>query len=51
MLEFDRTPNPIRDELAVDPIVNEGTAVSVPDGPGLGIEIDGDVLERFRTDN
>ncbi|MFC7008638.1 mandelate racemase/muconate lactonizing enzyme family protein [Halalkalicoccus salilacus] len=49
MLEFDRTPNPIRDELAVDPIVNEGTDVPVPDGPGLGIEIDSDVLERFRT--
>jgi D-galactarolactone cycloisomerase len=49
MLEFDRTPNPIRDELAVDPIVNEGTDVPVPDGPGRGKEIDSDVLERFRT--
>lgn len=50
MLEFDRTPNPIRDELAVDPIVNEGTSVPVPNGPGLGIEISEDVLERFRID-
>lgn len=50
MLEFDRTPNPIRDELAVDPIVNEGTSVAVPGGPGLGVEIDHDVLERFRVD-
>lgn len=50
MLEFDRTPNPIRSELAVDPIVNEGTFVPVPEGTGLGIEIDQDVLERFRTD-
>ncbi|MDL5363472.1 mandelate racemase/muconate lactonizing enzyme family protein [Halalkalicoccus sp. NIPERK01] len=50
MLEFDRTPNPIRDELAVDPIVNEGASVAVPGGPGLGIEIDHGVLERFRVD-
>ena len=50
MLEFDRTPNPIRSELAVDPIVNEGTFVPVPEGAGLGIGIDQDVLKRFRTD-
>ena len=49
-LEFDRTPNPIREDLAADPIRNEGTEVPVPDGPGLGIEIDGGTLERFRTD-
>jgi len=50
MLEFDRTPNPIREDLAVDPIENEGNEVPVPDGPGLGVEIDPDTLERFRTD-
>lgn len=50
MLEFDRTPNPIRSELATDPIVNEGTFVPVPNGPGLGIEVDEDVLESFRVD-
>jgi len=49
-LEFDRTPNPIREDLAVDPIRNEGAAVPVPDGPGLGIEIDRETLDRFRTD-
>lgn len=49
-VEFDRTPNPIRDDLAVDPIRNEGTSVPVPDGPGLGIEIDHETLDRFRTD-
>ncbi len=49
-LEFDRTPNPIREDLAVDPIRNEGTRVPVPDGPGLGIEIDRETLDRFRCD-
>jgi len=50
MLEFDRTPNPIREELAVDPITNDGATVPIPDGPGLGIEIDPETLDRFRID-
>jgi len=49
MLEFDRTPNPIREELAVDPIRNDGSTVPVPGGPGLGVEVDRDTLERFRV--
>lgn len=50
MLEFDRTPNPIREDLAADPIENDGDVVSIRDEPGLGIEIDEAVLESFRTD-
>jgi D-galactarolactone cycloisomerase len=50
MLEFDRTPNPIREDLATEPIVNEGNAIPIPDGPGLGIEIDEDVLDAFWQD-
>lgn len=50
MLEFDRTPNPIRDDLAVDPVTNDGSTVPIPEGPGLGVEIDGAVLDRFRID-
>jgi D-galactarolactone cycloisomerase len=50
MFEFDRTPNPLREELPSEPIENDGMVVPVPDGPGIGIEIDPDTLERFRTD-
>ncbi|QLG63459.1 mandelate racemase/muconate lactonizing enzyme family protein [Halorarum salinum] len=50
MLEFDRTPNPIRDELAVDPVELDGTSVPIPDRPGIGVEIDPDVLAEFRAD-
>ena len=50
MLEFDRTPNPIREGLAVDPITNDGNSVPIPDAPGLGIEIDEGTLAEFRTD-
>ena len=49
MLEFDRTENPIRDELPVEPFENDGPLVHVPDRPGIGVEIDEDVLERFRA--
>lgn len=50
MLEFDRTPNPIRDDIAVDPVSRQGNTVSIPDTPGIGVEIDSDVLESFRSD-
>lgn len=50
MLEFDRTPNPIREDLAVNPITNDGDVVSIRDEPGLGIEIDETVLESFRKE-
>ena len=48
MLEFDRTEHPIRQTLLTQPIEHEGGHVAVPTGPGLGIEIDRDALERFR---
>ena len=47
LLEFDRTPNPIRDELVADPVTNDEDTVTIPDRPGLGINIDESVLERF----
>jgi len=49
MLEFDRTEHPIRQALLVTPIEHSGGIVSVPDGPGLGIEIDRDALSRFKV--
>ncbi len=49
-LEFDRTPNPLREELAEPTIENEGAMVPVPDGPGLGIDIEPETIERFRLD-
>jgi D-galactarolactone cycloisomerase len=49
MLEFEQTPNPLRDELAREPIVQREGIVAVPRGPGLGIEIDRAVLERYKV--
>jgi D-galactarolactone cycloisomerase len=47
MLEFDRTEHPIRQSLLVQPIEHTKGVVQVPDGPGLGIEVDREALARF----
>jgi D-galactarolactone cycloisomerase len=47
MLELDRTEHPIRMALLTQPIEHVGGIVQIPDGPGLGIEIDRDTLTRF----
>lgn len=49
MLEFDRTEHPIRQALLTSSIEHKNGRVAIPDGPGLGIEIDRDALERFRV--
>jgi L-alanine-DL-glutamate epimerase-like enolase superfamily enzyme len=48
VLEFDQTPNALRDELLVDPLdVELDGTFQVPGGPGLGIELDLDSIERY----
>jgi D-galactarolactone cycloisomerase len=48
LLEFDVTENPFRDDVVVgDPFALRDGCVRVPDGPGLGIEIDEDSLPRY----
>ena len=36
--------------IVTTPIEHEDGVVQIPDGPGLGIEIDRAALERFRVD-
>ncbi len=47
ILEFDRTDNPFRQAVVKTPVEHEGGVVSIPAGPGLGIEIDRDALAEF----
>lgn len=52
MLEYDGSDQqPLRDELLRDPIFDwdhlENGCLRVPDGPGLGIEIDESVFEKY----
>lgn len=47
LLEYDMSENALRTELAREPIRHREGIVDVPQGPGLGIEIDRDVLQRY----
>lgn len=47
VMEFDQTPNPIRNDLASICFEQSGGFVEVPSGPGLGLSIDESVLDRF----
>jgi D-galactarolactone cycloisomerase len=47
MLEFDVAENPFREELPTKPFQLEDGYVAVPTGPGLGIEIDEDVVKKY----
>ncbi len=49
MLEFDRTEHPIRRAILAEPIEHRSGVVTVPQGPGLGIDIDRQAIERFRA--
>ena len=48
---MDRNPYPLRDELLTQKIDIEADGlVSVPQGPGLGIELNQDVFEAYRAE-
>lgn len=47
ILEFDRTPNPFRQAVLTRAIEHTDGEVAVPEGPGLGIEIDRTALAAF----
>src|SRR3954466_12145834 len=50
MLEFDRTEHPIRQAVLKQPIEHKNGIVQVPNGPGLGIDIDREALARFAAE-
>lgn len=47
LLEFDRSEHPFRQAILTAPIEHDSGIVKVPDGPGLGIEIDRTALKTF----
>jgi len=47
-LEFNVTDNPLRTDLLVDPIRPRDGFLTVPEQPGLGIELNEDTIERYR---
>ena len=49
VMEFDRTPSGIREGISAEPFDQQDGFVSVPTGPGLGIDIDEDAVRRMAT--
>ncbi|GEK74476.1 MULTISPECIES: mandelate racemase/muconate lactonizing enzyme family protein [Halomonas] len=47
IMEFDRTTNPFRQAVVEAPLEHRDGVMRIPDGPGLGIAIDRDALQRF----
>ena len=47
VMEFDRTPSEIRESLMESPFAQVDGYLAVPEGPGLGIEIDEDAVRRL----
>ena len=49
VFEYDRSSHPFRQHLITEPIQQQGGWVTIPDGPGLGVEIDRAALEKYRV--
>jgi D-galactarolactone cycloisomerase len=49
MVEVDRTGNPFIDSLGVSPLHFDDGRLRLPDAPGLGIELDPEVIARYRV--
>ena len=56
MLEFDTTDNKFRDDLLADPLDIQGQVkanngrVTIPTGPGIGVEPDRDFITHYKID-
>jgi D-galactarolactone cycloisomerase len=49
LLEYEQTFNPFRDQLAKEPIVHQGGFVQVSNKPGLGVDVDRAILDKYRV--
>ncbi len=49
VIEYDRTHNPLRDELLVENFSLVDGHLPVPQAPGLGITIDETMLSKYET--
>lgn len=46
-LEYERTENPFRDQLATTPVSVVDGVVGIPEGPGLGLEVDEELIRHY----
>lgn len=47
IFEFDRTPNPFRQAVITQPLEAKDGIMHIPDGPGLGIEVNREALKDY----
>ena len=48
LLEYDQSSHPFRLDLIHDGVVFKDGFVQVPDAPGIGVEVNRDILEKYR---
>jgi L-alanine-DL-glutamate epimerase-like enolase superfamily enzyme len=49
-IEFDQNPNALREELILQPFrIDKDGRVPLPNRPGLGIELNDDIIDRYRV--
>jgi len=48
-LEYDCNPNPLREELNIHRLEVQDGVVSLPQRPGLGIELNPEIMERYKV--
>jgi D-galactarolactone cycloisomerase len=49
LLEYDRSSHPFRQQLTTTPIELVDGWVNIPSKPGLGIEVDRSILDKYRS--
>ena len=49
MLEYDMSDNALRTQLLKTPLTLDAGHILLPEGPGLGIELDPATVERYRV--
>ena len=50
LLEYDVGENALRDELLATPLKPDDGELAVPEGPGLGIKLNPEAVDRYRVD-
>ena len=49
MLEYDRTENPFREAVLVEPLAMKDGYMDIPQKPGVGVEINRKALEKIQS--
>ena len=48
-MEYEQTENPFRDLLVTEPVVRKDGKVAIPEKPGLGFEINQEIVDKYRV--